>query len=162
MFNTHYLIRVPKGQASDPAWHTTSAELGSHQPRILVGRGRLHSVTKHSQWDATWKRSFELCLVTDCGGYAVSPRRFHTPICSSPHSRESPFIESSLTFEGHISQSCGADIHSFHSFFTGTRTLIHSAAAWGIHPSPCMGIDASVKPPHPSFFGIAKRRTSSR
>ena len=32
MFNTHYLIKVSKGLALDPAWHTTSVELGSHQP----------------------------------------------------------------------------------------------------------------------------------
>ena len=147
MFNTHYLIKVQKWLASDPAWHTTSVQLGSQQLRLLVGRGRHHSATRHSQWNAIRKRSFGLFLVTDCGGFAVSPRRFHTPICSLPHSRESPFIESSLTFEGHRSQSCGADIHSFHSFFTATRTLIHSAAAWGIHPSPCMGIDTSIASP---------------
>ena len=87
------------------------------------------------QWDSIRKRSFGLFLVTDCGGIAVSPRRFHTPIPSLPHSRESPSIGSSLTFEGHISQSCGADIHSVHSFLTGTRRLILSAAAWGIHTS---------------------------
>ena len=132
------------------------------------------------------------------------PWRFHTPIRSLPHSRESPSISSSLTFKGHISQSCGADIHLVHSFLTGTRRLILSATAWGIHPSQCMGIDASkrprlstwaighpscngkmpvhrapcicspihwdttismtrgpsAKPPHPSFFGNSKRRTS--
>ena len=125
------------------------------------------------------------------------PRRFHTPIRSLPHSRERASIGSPLTFEGHISQSCGADIRSVYSFLTGTRRLILSAATWGIHPSACMGIDAfighpsrngkmpvyrapcisspihrdtatsmtrgpSAKPPHPAFFGIAKRRTLSR
>ena len=116
MFNTHYLIKVPKGLAPDPAWHTTSEELGSDQPRLLLGRGRHHSTTKYSQWDTIRKRSFGLFLVTDCRGFAVSPRRFHTPIRSAPHSRESPFIRSSLPLEGHISQSCGADINSVHSF----------------------------------------------
>ena len=100
--------------------------------------------TKHSHWDAILKWPFRLFLITDCGGVAVSPRRFHTPIRSLPHSRESPSIDSSLTFEGHISRSCGADIHWVHSFLTGTRRLILSAAAWGIHPPPCMGIDASI------------------
>ena len=90
------------------------------------------------------ERSFELFLVTDCGGFAESPRRFHTPVHSEPHSRESPSIGSSLTSKGHISQSCGADIHSIHSFLAGTRRLIFSAAAWDINPSPCMGIDASI------------------
>ena len=113
MFNTHYL--------NNPAWHTISAELGSQQPRLLVGRGRHHSAMKHSQWDAIRRRSFGLFLVTDCVGFAVSPRRFHTPVHSEPHSRERPSIGSSHTFEGHISQSCGADI----------RRLILSADAWG-------------------------------
>ena len=139
-------IEVPKGLAPDPAWHTNSEELGSHQPRLLVGRGRHYSATKHSHWDAIRKRSFGLVLVTDCGGFAVSPRRFHTPIRAAPHSRESPSIGSSLTFERHISQSCGADIHSVHSFLAGTRRLIRSAAAWSIHPS-CMGIGASIASP---------------
>ena len=144
MFNTHYLIKVPKGLAPDPAWHTTSAKLGSHHTRLLVGRGSHHSASKHSQRDTIRKRSFGLFLVTDCGGFAMSPRRFHTPIRSLPHSRESPSIEFLLTFEGHISQLCGAGIHSVHSFLLGTCRLILSAAAWGIHPSPCMGIDASI------------------
>ena len=74
----------------------------------------------------------------------MSPRRLHTPIRSLPHSRESPSLGPSLTFEGHIAQSCGADIHSVHSFLAGTRRPILSAAAWGILPSSCMGIDASV------------------
>ena len=147
VFNTHYLIKVPKGLALDPAWHTTSAELGSQQPHLLVGRGRHHSATKYSQWDAIRKRSFGLFLVTDCGDFAVSPRKFHRPVHSEPHSRESSSIGSSLTFEGHISQSCCADIHSVHSFLTGTRRLILTAAAWGIHPSPCMGIDTSIASP---------------
>ena len=56
-------------------------------------------------------------------------------------------MRSSLTFEGHISQSCGADIHSVHSFLAGIRRLILSAAAWGIHPSPCMEIDAFIASP---------------
>ena len=135
MFNTNYLIKVPKGLVPDPPLHRTTAELGSHQPRLLLGRGRHYSAPKHSQWDAIRKRSFGLFLVTDCGGFAVSPRRFHTPIRSLPHSRESLFTESSLTFEGHISQSCGANIHSVRSFLADTRRLILSAAAWGIHPS---------------------------
>ena len=147
MFNTHYLIKVPKELASDPAWHTTSAELRSQQPRLLVDRGRHHSATKHSQWDAIRKRSFGLFFVTDCGGFAVSPRRFHTPIRSYPLSRGRPSIDSPLTFEGHISQSCGADIRSVHSFLTNTRRLTLSAATWGIHPSPCMGIDAFITSP---------------
>ena len=147
VFNTHYLIKVPKGLAPDPAWHTTSEELGLHQPRLYVDLGRQHSVTKYSQWNVMRKRSFGLFLLTDCGGFAVSPRRFHTPICFAPHSRESPFIGSSLTFEGRLSQSCGADILSVHSFLAGTRRLIRSAAAWGIHPSSCMAIDASIASP---------------
>ena len=52
-----------------------------------------------------------------------------------------------LTFEGHISQSYGADIHSVHSFLTGTRRLIFSASTWGIHPSSCIGIDAFIASP---------------
>ena len=139
--------KVPKGLAPDPAWHTTSEELGSHQSRPLVGRGRYHSATKYSQWDAIRKRSCGLFLVTDCRGFAVSPRRFHTPIRSAPHSRESPFIGSSLTSEGHISESCGAYMYSVHLFLAGTRRLIFSAAACGIHPSSCMGIDASTASP---------------
>ena len=82
-----------------------------------------------------------------CGGLAVFSKRFHSPIPSLLHLIESPSISSSLTFEEHIPQSCGADIHSVHSFLIGTRRLIFSAAAWGIHPSPCMGIDASVASP---------------
>ena len=147
VFNTHYLIKVPKGLAPDPAWHTASEELGSYQPRLLVDQGRHHSVTKNSQWDFIRKRSFGLFLVTDCGDFAVSSRTFHAPISSAPHSRESPSIGCSLTFEGHILQSCGADIHSVHSFLAGTRRLIRSAAAWGIHPSSCMGIEASIASP---------------
>ena len=145
--NKHYLIKVPKGLAPDPARHTTSAELCSHQPRLLVGRGRHHLAPKHSQWDAIRKRSIGLFLVTDCGSFASSPRIFHTPVLSKPHSTEGPSIGSSLTFEGHISQSCGADIHSLHSFFAGIRSLIFSAAACGIRPSPCMGIDAPIASP---------------
>ena len=159
-------IKVPRGLAPDPARHITSAELYSHQPRLLVGRGRHHLATKHFQWDPIRKRWIGLFLVTDCGGFAVSPRSFHTPVCSKPHSRESPSIGSSLTFEGHISQSCGTDIHSVHSFFAGIRRLILSAAAWGIHPSPYMGIDASIEPPafiH-RFIGhyILRKGTSPR
>ena len=75
------------------------------------------------------------------------PRRFHTPIRSFPNSRESSSIESSLIFEGLISQSCDADIHSVHLFLAGTCRLILSAAAWGIHPSSCMGMDAFIASP---------------
>ena len=144
MFNTHYLIEVPKGLAPDIAWHTTSAELGSQQTRLLVSWGRRHSATKHSQWNTIRKRSFGLFLVTDCGDFTVSPRRYHTSICSLPHSRESPSIETCLTFERYISQSCGAHIHSVYSFLAGTLRLILSATAWGIHPSPCLEIDVSI------------------
>ena len=147
VFNTHYLIKVPKGLAPDPAPLTTSAKLGSHQPRLLVGLGRHHSVTNYSQWDDIRKRSFGLFLVTYCEGFSVSPRRFHTPIRSLPDSKERPSIESSLTLKGHISKSCGAVNHSVHSFIAGTRRLILSAAAWGIHPFSCMGIDASIASP---------------
>ena len=77
----------------------------------------------------------------------MSPRRFHALIHSGPNSRERLSIGSSLTFEGHISQSCGADIHSVHSLVEDTRRLILSAAAWGIHPSSCMGLDASIASP---------------
>ena len=152
-------------------------------------------------------------MVTDFKGFAVSPRRFHTPIRTLPHSRDSSSIESSLRFEGHISQSCGADIHSVHSFLAGTRrhSQTHSQRCClghtsffmhgdrrvysvlrirpGIdpfigHPSrsgkmpvyraPCICSPIhrdtttsiarvpSAKPPQPSFFGRAKRRTSSR
>ena len=38
VFNTHFLIEVPKGVAPYIALHTTSAELSSHQPRFLMGR----------------------------------------------------------------------------------------------------------------------------
>ena len=75
------------------------------------------------------------------------PQEIPTPIRSLPYSRESPSIRSSLTFEGHISQSCGADIHSVYSFLTGTHRLSFSAAAWGIHPSPCIEKDASIASP---------------
>ena len=71
-------------------------------------------------------------------------REFSTPFHSEPHSRESSSIGSSLTFEGHILQACGADIHSVHLFLAGTRRLILSAATWCIHPSPRMGIGASI------------------
>ena len=110
VFNTHFPINVPKGLAPDPAWHTTSAGLDSDQLCLLVGREN-HSATKHSQRDAIQERSFGLFFVTDCGGFAVPPRRFHTPVYSEPHSRESPSIGSSLAFQRHISQSCGAVIH---------------------------------------------------
>ena len=87
----------PEAAGFCSACHTTLTELGSQQ-----------SATKYSQWDAIRKRSFGLFLGTDCGGLPVSPRRFHTPTHPLPHSRESPSISSSLTFDGHISQSCGA------------------------------------------------------
>ena len=147
VFNTHYLIKVSKRLAPHPAWHTTLAELGSRQPRIFFGRGRHHSVMEHSQWDAKRKPSFGLFLVTAFGVFAVSLKRFHTPLRAFPHSRESPSIESSLTFEENISRSCSADIHSVHSFLAGTHRLILRAAAWVIHSSPCMGIDASIASP---------------
>ena len=190
------------------AHHLGRARLTAASPPRGPGKTPLGDA-KHSQWDAIRKGSFGLFSVRDCGDLAVSPRRFYTPVRSLPPSRESPSIGSSLTFEGHISKSCGADIHSVHSFLTGTRRLILSAAAWGIHPSPYgdrriysvprfqPGIDPfighpsrngkmpvyrapcicspihrdtttsmtrgpSAKPPHPSFFGNAKRRTSSR
>ena len=77
-------------------------------------------------------------LVTDCGGFAVSFRRFHTPIRSALHSRKSPSIGSSLAFEGHITQSCGADIHPVHSFLAdafaaplpGAYILLHVVHAF--------------------------------
>ena len=61
-----------EGVAPDPTWHTTSAELESHQPRLLVGRGRHHSATKHSQlgvhtgsivWTVLGHRLRRLCSV---------------------------------------------------------------------------------------------------
>ena len=52
-----------------------------------------------------------------------------------------------LSHSKDTSQSCGANMHSVHSFLTGTRRLNLSAAAWGIHPSPCMGIDAFIASP---------------
>ena len=70
----------------------------------------------------------------------MSPERFHTPVHSEPHLRESPSIGSYLSFEGHISRSRGTDIHSVQSFLAGTHRLILSAAFGGIHPSPCIGM----------------------
>ena len=49
VFNTHFLFKVPKGLAPDPAWHTTSAELCLHQPRLLMDRKRHHPAAGHSQ-----------------------------------------------------------------------------------------------------------------
>ena len=67
VLNTHYLIKVPKEPALDPAWQNTSAKLGSQQPCLVVGRGKHHSATKQSQWVDIRKRSFGLFFVTDCG-----------------------------------------------------------------------------------------------
>ena len=131
--------KVTKGLTLDPAWHTTSAELGSHQPHLLVGRGRHHSATKHSPWDAIWKRSVGMFLITDCGGFAVSSRRFHTPIRSELHSRESPSIGSSLTFKDkyhshaalsfiQFTHSLQALIDPFSAPLPGAHILLH---AWG-------------------------------
>ena len=72
VFKTHFLIKFPKELAPDPARHTTSAELSSHQPRFLMDRERHHSAAGHSQWCAIRKRSVGLFLVADCGGLAVS------------------------------------------------------------------------------------------
>ena len=47
-FNTHFLIKIPKGLTPDPAWHTTSAKLGSHQPHPLMNRKRHHKATGHT------------------------------------------------------------------------------------------------------------------
>ena len=146
MFNTHYLIKVPKEEAPDPAWHTI---LGRARPTSTwrpCGPGKtplgdeVLPVGCHTEtivWTVFGHRLQRLCR-----GFA-----FHTPIPSLTYSRESPSIESSLTFKGHISQSCGADIQSVHSFLTGTRRLILSVAAWGIHPSSYIGIDASIASP---------------
>ena len=114
----------------------------------------------------------ETIVLTILGrGFAVSSRRFHTPIRSLPHSRESPSIESSLIFEGQISQSCGADIHLVHLFLTGTHRC---NGKMPVYRAPCISLPIhgdtsnsmtqrlSAKPPHPSFLGIAKRRTLSR
>ena len=100
----HTTCQVPKGVAPNPAWNTTSAlPAGCHKETIVC------TVLSH--------RLRRLRSV---------PRRFHTPICSLRHSRESPSIESSLTFEGHISQSCGAHINLVHPFLAGTRRFIHT------------------------------------
>ena len=105
------------------------AELGSHQPRLQVGRGRHHSVRStpsgmpygNDRLDCFWSQTAEAlqCPPGD------SIHQF-----TQLHSRERPSIGSPLTFEGHILQSCGADIHLIHSFLTGTRRLILSAATW--------------------------------
>ena len=210
MFNTHYLIKVPKGLASDPAWHPTSAELGSHQPRHLVGRGRHHSATKHSQWDAIRKRSFGLFLVTDCGGFCSVPqeipytnsllvsfkretvyrfsshiRRTHITVRRRCHSISSliPHRHSQTRSQrrclGHTSFFMHGDgrVHSVPRFQHGIDPFIGHPSRNGkmpVYRAPCicspihpdtttpMTQGPSAKPPHPSFFGIAKRRTSSR
>ena len=132
------------GPYPDPAWHTTSAELGSQQSRLLVGWRRHHSATKHSQWDAIRKRSFGLFLVTDCGGFAVFPKRFHWLIRSLPQLRESPSISSFLTFEGHISQTS-----RWHSF----STLIPRRHSQTYSQRRCLG--------HTSFSMHGDRRVYS-
>ena len=66
------LIKVTKGLAPDSAWHTTSAELGSHQPHLFMGRektplgGRALPVECHSR-TIIWTD-----LSRDYGGFAVS------------------------------------------------------------------------------------------
>ena len=76
VFNTHFLIKVPKELAADPARHTTSVELSSHQPHLLMGRERHHSAAGHSQWGPIRERS----LFSNCGGLAVSSQE--TPFTS--------------------------------------------------------------------------------
>ena len=51
------------GLAPDPAWHTTSAESGSHQPRLLMDWDRHYQAAGHSQWGAIRERSVGLFLV---------------------------------------------------------------------------------------------------
>ena len=139
-----------------------------------------------------------------CTPGTVSSTRFQSQIRSLPRSRESPSIESSFTFKGHISQSCSADIRSLHSFLAGSRRQSQAVAdsfsvpppgayillhGWGQtrlqHPllstwdrpvyrapficSPIhrdtitsMAQGPSARPPHPSIFGMAKTRISSR
>ena len=210
MFNTHYLIKVPKGLASDPAWHITSAELGSHQLRHFVGRGRHHSATKHSQWDAIRKRSFGLFLVTDCGGFCSVPQEIpYTKSLLVSFKRETVYRFSSHIRMTHITvrrrcHSISSLISNRHSqthsqrrclghtsFFMHGDGRVYSVPRFQLgidpfigHPSrngkmpvygaPCicspihpdtttyMDRGPSAKPAHPSFFGIAKRRTSSR
>ena len=100
----------------------------------------------HTSLSSSWagegttrRRSVGLFLVTNCGGFAVSLRRFHTPIRSEPHSRESPFIGSSLTFKdiyhSHAALSFIQSTHSsqaltdpFSAPLPGAYILLH---AWG-------------------------------
>ena len=210
MFNTHYLIKVPKGLAPDPAWHTTSAELGSHQPRLLVVRGRIHSATKHSQWDAKRKRSIGLFLVTDCRDFCSASqeilnsnsllasfkrepvyrffshiRRTHITVMRRWHSFSSLIphrysqTHSQRRCLEHKSFSVHGDrcVYSIPRFQPGIDPFIGHPSRNGkmpVYRAPCicspiyrdtttsMTWEPSAKPPHPSLFGIAKRRTSSR
>ena len=195
--------RIVRRGAGRNSWEReyprTSAELGSHQPRLLVGRGRHHLPTKHSQWDAIRERSFGLLLITDCGGFAVSLRRFHIPVhrffsqirrthntamrrwhsFSSLISRRHSHTHSQRRCLGHTSFSMHRDrrVYSVPRFQPGIDHFIGHLSRTGkvpVYRAPCirspihqdtitsMARGPFAKPPYPSFFGIAKRRTSSK
>ena len=80
VFNTYFPIKVQKGLAAHLAWHTTSAELGSHQPHLLVVRERYHQAAGHSQYGTIRERSVGLFLVAGCRGLQCPLRRFHAPV----------------------------------------------------------------------------------
>ena len=89
VFNTHYLIKVPKGLAPDPTRRTTSAEPGSYQPHLLMGQERHHQLAGQPQWGAIRERSVGLFLVEGCRELQCPLRRFYTPVHSQLHSRHS-------------------------------------------------------------------------
>ena len=138
---TEVLPQIPGGQPPLSRSRNTRTNVDSHEatqaPTPVFSTLYLIKVPKGLAPDPAWYTT-----LAELGSHQA-----RLLVGSFPHFRGGLSIESSFTFEGHILQSCGADIHSVHSFLAGTRRLIFSAAAWDIHPSTCMGIDASIASP---------------
>ena len=68
---------------------------------LFVCRGRHHSATKHSQWDAIRKRSFVPFLITDCGGFcSVSQEIPYTNLLLVSFKRETVYLWPSSSISG--------------------------------------------------------------
>ena len=72
----HKTLMNVEEAVSDPAWHTTSAEVGSHHPRLLMGRKRQHSASGHKYWqilDPIYHLKIEYLIIFEFLEDALTP-----------------------------------------------------------------------------------------
>ena len=138
-------IKVLKGLAPYSAWHTTLAELTSHQPRLLIGRERHHSGRSTPSRVSYGNHQLECFSSQNAEALQVSSQE--TPLTSllvAPFGTEP--ANRLFACKLHLSQSRDAVIHP--STFSSFTLLRHSQTHTRRH---CLG--------HTSFFIHGDKRS---